>query len=229
MGAAAVPGGFQCLVTELHRGSCGRTVLGNDLILFPLLEQGMGQACSSGLEAVQAAVRACVVGASEASSSVAGSATELSRRLEQQAEASAASADTWTAACSSLCANITGAVHAVRVLVRLRRQGLPTIGHDPVPASRVVPADECGQQVEGMSALAVETESLLRQRLDVQRALAPPAQREFNVPSASALRELRCPSEDKLVARCHAEFPQVFAAGVVSWRARCAWSVLGWS
>ena len=70
-----------------------------------------------------------------------------------------------------------------------------------------------------MSALASEAASLLQQRLDVERALPPPAQRDFNVPQASALKELRCAPEEKLLARCHAEFPQVFAAGMV--RAGC--------
>ncbi|KAG2447294.1 hypothetical protein HYH02_007624 [Chlamydomonas schloesseri] len=165
----------------IHTGVAGQ--LATSITAQEAFNKGMGQACSSGMEAVQGAVRACVAGACEAAASAAGSAKELSRSLEEQTEASAASADTWAAACSTLDASIT---------------------------------DACGQQVEGMSALAAETESLLQQRLDVQRALAPPAQRDFNVPPATALRELRCPAEDKLVARCHAEFPQVFAAGMAA-------------
>lgn len=76
----------------------------------------MGQACSSGIEAVQGAVRACVTGAYEAAASAAYSATELSRGLEEQAEAAAASTDTWVAACSSLDVNLTGATRWIRRL-----------------------------------------------------------------------------------------------------------------
>lgn len=67
-----------------------------------------------------------------------------------------------------------------------------------------------------LNELILEAEAFARERLDVQLQAAPPERREVLVPPASSIRELRCLPEEKLVARCHAEFPQVFASQTVS-------------
>ncbi|GLC48170.1 hypothetical protein PLESTB_000066900 [Pleodorina starrii] len=71
------------------------------------------------------------------------------------------------------------------------------------------------QQEADLSMLCNEAGAAIQERLDLQLHVLPPEQREIKVPPASSIRELRCLPEDKLVARCHAEFPQVFAAPTV--------------
>ncbi len=71
-------------------------------------------------------------------------------------------------------------------------------------------AELSGSQTSGMGALASDVEGALQQRLGVQRQVSPPPARSVQVPPASAIRDLRCPAEDKLLARCHSEFPHLF-------------------
>ncbi|KAG2494956.1 hypothetical protein HYH03_006891 [Edaphochlamys debaryana] len=66
-------------------------------------------------------------------------------------------------------------------------------------------------QTSGMSSLAGEAEGLLQARLEVERQVLPPKQPELSVPPPSSIQELRCPSEERLTARCHEEFPQMFS------------------
>ncbi|GIL86257.1 hypothetical protein Vretifemale_14633 [Volvox reticuliferus] len=71
------------------------------------------------------------------------------------------------------------------------------------------------RQAADLSTLSIDAEAVVQQRLDVVLKTVPPEQRDIKVPPSSSIRELRCLSEDKLVARCHIEFPQVFAAPLV--------------
>lgn len=80
----------------------------------------------------------------------------------------------------------------------------------------LVRAELSGRQTGSMGGLASDVEGALQQRLGVQRQVPPPPPRGVQVPPASAIRDLRCPAEDKLLAKCHSEFPHLFTV-----RARC--------
>ncbi|PNH02333.1 kinesin-related protein [Tetrabaena socialis] len=68
------------------------------------------------------------------------------------------------------------------------------------------------EQAAGASALESEVDASLHARFAVQLQAAAPDRRPLNVPPASSIRELRCAPEEKLLAKCHAEYPQIFSA-----------------
>ncbi|GFR47811.1 hypothetical protein Agub_g9588 [Astrephomene gubernaculifera] len=71
------------------------------------------------------------------------------------------------------------------------------------------------QHLRSLSVLDGEVDAVLQKRMFVERQVMPPARRELDIPPASSLQDLRCPPEEVLVERCHAECPQIFAVPLV--------------